>query len=340
MIAHVWAMLAAGRRVRRPDQPAERALQRGRRGLLLPGGRTSRCAAIEPRLRLAGAAAGALLGAFTFTNWQNSNETEVYAVATFTIAADVVAGDAVAAAPGSAGRRPAAAARGVSRPGCRSATICWRCSRARRIVAFLAVTLRTEPAADPACGARNGGRWRWWRGCGRCSSGPGSAARRWSCWGRSASSTAAAFAARGGSGTVRPGEPRSSPRSGSRPTSTSTSAPAQHPPINEAAPATFDALLAVIRRAQYPPRTPLDDPTLPSGAAIPAARSACCGVQLMDYAVWFDWQWAKALRGTLGPRARADARDARVRVPRAPRPVRAAAERPRRRGGCCSCSGW
>jgi hypothetical protein len=37
---------------------------------------------------------------------------------------------------------------------------------------------------------------------------------------------------------------------------------AQHPVINEAAPATFDALLAVIRRAQYPPRTPLDDPTV------------------------------------------------------------------------------
>ncbi len=38
-------------------------------------------------LRTAAAAAGALIGAFTFTNWQNSNETEVYAVATFTIGA-------------------------------------------------------------------------------------------------------------------------------------------------------------------------------------------------------------------------------------------------------------
>ena len=38
-------------------------------------------------LRLAGAAAAAVLGAFTFTNWQNSNETEVYTVATFTTAA-------------------------------------------------------------------------------------------------------------------------------------------------------------------------------------------------------------------------------------------------------------
>src|SRR2546426_1180014 len=38
-------------------------------------------------LRIGGAAAAALLAAFPFTHWQNSNETEVYAVATFSIAA-------------------------------------------------------------------------------------------------------------------------------------------------------------------------------------------------------------------------------------------------------------
>src|SRR5262249_21030468 len=38
-------------------------------------------------LRTGGAAAGALLSAFVFTHWQNSNETEVYTVATFSIAA-------------------------------------------------------------------------------------------------------------------------------------------------------------------------------------------------------------------------------------------------------------
>src|SRR5690606_24311251 len=38
-------------------------------------------------VRLGGAAAAALIGAFSFTNWQNSNETEVYGIATFTIAA-------------------------------------------------------------------------------------------------------------------------------------------------------------------------------------------------------------------------------------------------------------
>lgn len=38
-------------------------------------------------LRIGGAAAAAILSAFTFTGWQNSNETEVYTVATFSIAA-------------------------------------------------------------------------------------------------------------------------------------------------------------------------------------------------------------------------------------------------------------
>jgi transmembrane protein TMEM260 (protein O-mannosyltransferase) len=40
-----------------------------------------------PWLRMGGAAAAALFSAFSFTNWQNSNETEVYTVATFSIAA-------------------------------------------------------------------------------------------------------------------------------------------------------------------------------------------------------------------------------------------------------------
>jgi len=70
---------------------------------------------------------------------------------------------------------------------------------------------------------------------------------------------------------------------------------AQNPPINEAAPATFDALLAVIRRAQYPPRTPLDDPTVAHGPDNPGRTLGILGIQLGDYVVYFTWQWAKAL---------------------------------------------
>jgi hypothetical protein len=70
---------------------------------------------------------------------------------------------------------------------------------------------------------------------------------------------------------------------------------AQNPPINEAAPATLDALLAVIRRAQYPPRTPLDDPTVAHGPENPGRSLTLLGIQFADYAVYFTWQWARSL---------------------------------------------
>ena len=54
----------------------------------------------------------------------------------------------------------------------------------------------------------------------------------------------------------------------------------QHPIINEADPSTLDALLAVIRRAQYPPRTPLDDPTELHGPENPGRTLTLIGWQL------------------------------------------------------------
>ena len=47
----------------------------------------------------------------------------------------------------------------------------------------------------------------------------------------------------------------------------------QHPVINEAAPATFDALLSVIRRAQYPPARRWTTPPSRPGSAIRGGRS-------------------------------------------------------------------
>ena len=74
---------------------------------------------------------------------------------------------------------------------------------------------------------------------------------------------------------------------------------AQHPLLNEAAPDTFRALLAVIRRAQYPPRTPLDDPTITSGLGNPGRSLRLLGIQLLDYLVYFDWQWARSVETRL-----------------------------------------
>lgn len=69
----------------------------------------------------------------------------------------------------------------------------------------------------------------------------------------------------------------------------------QGPFINEADPSTWNALLDVIRRAQYPIRTPLDDPTIAHGPGNPGRSLTIFGYQLANYAQYFDWQWARSL---------------------------------------------
>lgn len=69
----------------------------------------------------------------------------------------------------------------------------------------------------------------------------------------------------------------------------------QGPFINEADPSTWQALLDVIRRAQYPIRTPLDDPTILHGPGNPGRTITILGYQLANYAQYFDWQWARGL---------------------------------------------
>jgi hypothetical protein len=73
----------------------------------------------------------------------------------------------------------------------------------------------------------------------------------------------------------------------------------QKPFLNEADPSTFDALLAVIRRAQYPPRTPLDDPTVLHGPGNPGRTLGLIWLQLQNYIQYFDWQWVRGLPGRI-----------------------------------------
>jgi len=75
----------------------------------------------------------------------------------------------------------------------------------------------------------------------------------------------------------------------------------QGPWLNEADPATWDALLSVIRRAQYAIRTPLDDPTVMHGADNPGRSLSMFGYQLANYVQYFDWQWAKSIGVTTAP---------------------------------------
>ncbi len=74
---------------------------------------------------------------------------------------------------------------------------------------------------------------------------------------------------------------------------------AQHPIVNEAAPETWKALTAVIRREQYEFRAPWDDPTVRHGISNPGRSLKIVGLQLVNYLEYFDWQWAKDVPGSI-----------------------------------------
>lgn len=74
----------------------------------------------------------------------------------------------------------------------------------------------------------------------------------------------------------------------------------QHPPINEADPSTWQALLAVVGRQQYGVRTPFDDPTVFHGPDNPGRPLTLIGLQVLNYFQYLDWQWARGLAAKIG----------------------------------------
>ena len=69
-----------------------------------------------------------------------------------------------------------------------------------------------------------------------------------------------------------------------------------HPYVNEADPSTWNNLVAVIRRDQYPPRSPLDNPIYQSGPDNPGRTMQIFLLQLLNYVQYFDWQWSASLQ--------------------------------------------
>lgn len=297
MIAHVWAlMFPVGEYAFRTNLLSALLSATGAGCFFLVAHESLQGWTAE-RMRIAGAAAGAIAGAFTFTAWQNSNETEVYAVATFTIGA-----------------------------------VCWLAMRWRRsrgtpaarrilllivylaglsvgnhllallagpaVIVFLAATVGGAPATDPSERRREWGEVGVVTGVWALLVGTGLGSTTLAALGALAFAAAAMFAASVGAGAFA-GASLALAAVGVSPYLFLFLRSAQHPPLNEAAPATFDALLAVIRRAQYPPRTPLDDPTVLSGADNPGRSFRLLGLQFLDYIVYFDWQWAKSVAGEL-----------------------------------------
>jgi len=246
-----------------------------------------------PWLRLGGAAAAAILSAFTFTGWQNSNETEVYTFATFSIAA-----------------------------------ICWLCLRWRDVRAtaraphilllivyiaalsvgnhllallagpavslFMLHTLRTQPAAEPSERQMEWAEWAaltalWFMlvavGLGSTTllilGGVALAAT--AAWCLVTGSRAFPLVAIGAAAVgisiygflyIRAG---------------------LHPVLNEADPETWKNLLAVIRREQFGSRGLLDNPMSFPGPDNPGRTLTMFGQQLLSYSLYYSWQWARAL---------------------------------------------
>jgi hypothetical protein len=244
-------------------------------------------------LRTGGAACAAVLGAFGFTNWQNSNETEVYGVATFTIAGMCWLVHLWRERRGTE-RGPRLLLLVVFLAGLSIGNHLLALLAGPAVVAFLVATLWQRPAAEPARRREEWGQVAVVAGIWALLIGTGLGSTTLTAVGALCFLGAAAFAATGGSGafallSLAIAAVGFTPylylyiRSG------------QNPIINEAAPATFDALLAVIRRAQYPPRSPLDDPTVPHGPDNPGRTLAMIGLQLVNYVQYFDWQWARSL---------------------------------------------
>jgi hypothetical protein len=240
-----------------------------------------------------GAVAAAIISAFVFTVWQNSNETEVYMVATFSIGA-----------------------------------ICWLAWLWRRhrgtmrashvlllivyigavsignhlltlligpaVVGFVWHVMRTEPLADESGRRAEWAQWAVLLGVWALLIGAGLGSTTLLVLGGIAFLAAALYAASAGSlgfalmvfaiaaaGAstylflyIRAG---------------------LDPLINEADPSTWEALLSVIRREQYPPRSPLDNPVFPSGPTNPGRNLTILWLQALNYLQYFDWQWANGL---------------------------------------------
>lgn len=243
--------------------------------------------------RTAGAAAAALLASFTFTHWQNSNETEVYALATTGIA-----GIAWLALRWRDQRAEPGAARllllAVYILGLAVGTHLLTLLVGPALSLFVWHVLRQSPAADPVERQRD---WAVWGGITSVwvllvAVGIGStwltvvaivavgAALGWGVKSKAWLFPAAALlVAAVGVSTYLFLYIRS----------------AHSPWLDSADPETWGRLLGVIHRVQYPVRSPLDNPMFAHGDGNPGRTLAIFAQQIVNYAQYFNWQWGRAL---------------------------------------------
>lgn len=250
----------------------------------------------EPVRRLGGAAAAVLASAFTFTAWQNSNETEVYMMATFSIAAIIWL------------CLRWRAARGTTRAAHLLLVMVYVAALSignhlmtllagPAVAVFLWRVLRAAPPTPPALAGERRVEWSEWAvvttlwilliGVGLGSTAllalggllfAGALAFAVTARSLAFPLTALAVAAVGVSTYaflhIRSG---------------------LDPLLDMSDPETWDRLLSVVRREQYPARGLLDDPRFSAGPGNPGRTPLLFLHQLVNYVQYFDWQWAQGL---------------------------------------------
>ncbi len=248
----------------------------------------------EARLvRLGGAAAAAILSAFTFTGWQNSNETEVYTVATFSVAAISWLAVRWRDVRGTA-RAPHLLLLIVYIAALSIGNHLLALLAGPAVALFIFSTLRAAPASDP-----------------------GERRREWAEWAVLCTLwivlTAVGLGSTGliiAGGILLLGAAVWCILSGSRAfpllaiaialVGISTYAflyirSGLQPVLDESDPETWKNLLAMIRRAQFGRRGIFDSPLFFPGKDNPGRTITLFGQQLINYFVYCGWQWARTL---------------------------------------------
>ena len=260
----------------------------------------------DPSFRFAAATAAAVLSAFVFTVWQNSNETEVYMVATFSIAAIYWLAVLWRRARGTE-RAPHLLLLCVYLAAVSLGNHLLTLLVGPALIGFIAHVLWTAPAADAREARVEWAQWAAITGIWALLIGTGLGSTPLLVVGGVAFLAALGYAGAAGSLGFAAAVLVVAMIGASTYLFLHVRA-GLHPFINEADPSTWEALKAVVRREQYPPRSPLDNPMFPHGPDNPGRTLSLLWWQVVNYLQYFDWQWADGLATT-------NAVFARVRLP-------------------------
>jgi hypothetical protein len=250
----------------------------------------------DPLFRFGGAAAAALVSAFVFTVWQNSNETEVYMIATASIALICWLAYKWRSARGTQ-RAPHILLLCVFLAAVSIGNHLLTLLAGPALIGFLWHVQRTQPLPDERDRRVEWAQWAVVAGVWALLIGTGLGSTSLLIVGGVLFAAAAVYAATAGSlvfalavlGIAAVGASTYLflyVRAG------------LGPMINEADPSTWESLKAVIRREQYPARSPFDNPMYLSGPDNPGRTLSLIGWQIVNYLQYFDWQWSNGLAPT------------------------------------------